>query len=50
MLEISNNVTLADWEIELNAFVLKIMVNGGQRVNNFYLNRAHYLQIEPLRC
>lgn len=31
MLEISNNVTLADWEIELSA--IRAMGNGGQRVN-----------------
>lgn len=31
MLEISNNVTLADWEIELSA--IRSMGNGGQRVN-----------------
>jgi ribosome-associated protein len=31
MLEISNNVTLADWEIELNA--IRSQGNGGQRVN-----------------
>lgn len=31
MLEISNNVTLADWEIELNA--IRAQGNGGQRVN-----------------
>lgn len=31
MLEISNNVSLADWEIELSA--IRAMGNGGQRVN-----------------
>ncbi len=31
MLEISNNVTLAEWEIELNA--IRSQGNGGQRVN-----------------
>lgn len=31
MLEISNNVSLADWEIELSA--IRSMGNGGQRVN-----------------
>ncbi|MCW8833157.1 MAG: alternative ribosome rescue aminoacyl-tRNA hydrolase ArfB [Colwellia sp.] len=31
MLEISNNVNLADWEIELSA--IRAMGNGGQRVN-----------------
>lgn len=31
MLEISNNVTLADWEIELSA--IRATGNGGQRVN-----------------
>ncbi|MGB0894182.1 MAG: alternative ribosome rescue aminoacyl-tRNA hydrolase ArfB [Parashewanella sp.] len=31
MLEISNSVTLASWEIELNA--IRAMGNGGQRVN-----------------
>jgi ribosome-associated protein len=31
MLEISNNVTLADWEVELNA--IRSQGNGGQRVN-----------------
>ncbi len=31
MLYISNNVTLADWEIELHA--IRAMGNGGQRVN-----------------
>ncbi len=31
MLEISNNVYLADWEIELSA--IRAMGNGGQRVN-----------------
>ena len=31
MLEISNNVHLADWEIELSA--IRAMGNGGQRVN-----------------
>jgi ribosome-associated protein len=31
VLEISNNVTLADWEIELSA--IRSMGNGGQRVN-----------------
>ena len=32
MLEISNNVSLADWEIELSA--IRAAGNGGQRVNN----------------
>lgn len=31
MLEISNSVSLADWEIELSA--IRAMGNGGQRVN-----------------
>jgi len=31
VLEISNNVSLADWEIELSA--IRAMGNGGQRVN-----------------
>jgi ribosome-associated protein len=31
VLEISNNVSLADWEIELSA--IRSMGNGGQRVN-----------------
>lgn len=31
MLDISNNVSLADWEIELSA--IRSMGNGGQRVN-----------------
>ncbi len=31
MLEISNNVSLADWEIDLSA--IRAMGNGGQRVN-----------------
>lgn len=31
MLEISNNVSVADWEIELSA--IRAMGNGGQRVN-----------------
>lgn len=31
MLEISNHVSLADWEIELSA--IRAMGNGGQRVN-----------------
>lgn len=31
MLEISNNVSLGDWEIELSA--IRSMGNGGQRVN-----------------
>ena len=31
MLEISNNVSLPDWEIELSA--IRAMGNGGQRVN-----------------
>lgn len=31
MLEISNSVRLADWEIELSA--IRAMGNGGQRVN-----------------
>ncbi len=31
MLNISNNVSLADWEIELSA--IRAMGNGGQRVN-----------------
>lgn len=31
MLEISNNLTLAEWEIELNA--IRAQGNGGQRVN-----------------
>ncbi len=31
MLEISNNVSIADWEIELSA--IRAMGNGGQRVN-----------------
>lgn len=31
MLEISNNVTLGEWEIELNA--IRSQGNGGQRVN-----------------
>ncbi len=31
MLEISNNLTLAEWEIELNA--IRSQGNGGQRVN-----------------
>lgn len=31
MLEISNNVSLSDWEIELSA--IRAMGNGGQRVN-----------------
>ncbi len=31
MLDISNNVSLADWEIELSA--IRAMGNGGQRVN-----------------
>lgn len=31
MLEISNNVSLADWEIELSA--IRAMGSGGQRVN-----------------
>jgi ribosome-associated protein len=31
MLEISNNITLAEWEIELNA--IRSQGNGGQRVN-----------------
>lgn len=31
MLEISNNVTIAEWEVELNA--IRSQGNGGQRVN-----------------
>lgn len=31
MLDISNNITLAEWEIELNA--IRSQGNGGQRVN-----------------
>ncbi|WP_370736780.1 hypothetical protein [Vibrio mediterranei] len=34
MLQISNTVTLADWEIELNA--IRSMGSGGQNVNNIY--------------
>lgn len=35
MLVISNNVTLADWEIEINA--IRSAGNGGQNVKNHCL-------------